>query len=89
MGVKIDSLFLETIELLFTANYLPKQEKSIYLEKATKKLDLLKFFLSISWEIKVFPDKKYIRLSEHLNEIGKMLYGWNKNSHSRAAGENK
>ena len=40
------------------------------------KLDLLKFFLQISWEIKALDNKKYITLSEKLGEIGKMIGGW-------------
>ncbi|MEK7134943.1 MAG: four helix bundle protein [Patescibacteria group bacterium] len=40
------------------------------------KLDLLKFFLQISWEVKVLDNKKFILLSEKLNEIGKMIGGW-------------
>jgi hypothetical protein len=37
---------------------------------------LLKFFLQVAWEIKALDNKKYIRLSEKLDEIGKMLGGW-------------
>lgn len=48
------------------------------LQKANGKLDLLKFFLQISWEIKILDNKKYIVLSEQLNEIGKMIGGWSK-----------
>ena len=47
-----------------------------YVQKAIAKLDLIKFFLQITWEIKALDNKKYIILSEKLNEIGKMLGGW-------------
>ncbi|MFH1049230.1 MAG: four helix bundle protein [Patescibacteria group bacterium] len=80
IGTKIDSLFLDTIELFFIASYLSKQEKIIYLRKASGKLDLLKFFLQIAWEIKSLDNKKYIILSEHLGEIGQMLGGWMRQS---------
>jgi len=76
IGSKIDSLFLEIIEFLFTASYLGKEQKLPFLQKAGVKLDTLKFILQISWEIKILDNKKYIILSEHLNEIGKMLGGW-------------
>lgn len=76
MGAKIDSLFLEVIEWLFIASFLPKEQRLPYLKKATLKLDLLKFFLQVSWEIKALDNKKYISLSEKLHEIGKMLGGW-------------
>ncbi|OGF72061.1 hypothetical protein A3E35_03700 [Candidatus Giovannonibacteria bacterium RIFCSPHIGHO2_12_FULL_44_22] len=76
LGAKIDSLFIKIIESLFIAGYLPRQDKLPYLDSATKQLDLLKFFLQISWEIKMLDNKKYIALSKPLDEIGKMLYGW-------------
>ena len=76
IGAKIDSLFLETIELIIKASYSDKVEKLIFLKSASVKLDLLKFFLQIAWEIKSLDNKKYILLSERLDEIGKMLGGW-------------
>ncbi|MDP2364066.1 MAG: diversity-generating retroelement protein Avd [Ignavibacteria bacterium] len=76
LGSKIDSLFIETTESVIKASYLTKAEKLLYLTQASIKLDLLKFFLQVAWEIKALDNKKYIRLSEKLNEIGKMLGGW-------------
>ena len=76
LGAKIDSLFLETIEFIVKANYADKLEKLISLKRASVKLDLLKFFLQIAWEVKSLDNKKYISLSEKLNEVGKMLGGW-------------
>ena len=76
LGEKIDSLFIDTIELLFVASHLNKEQKLPYLHKASSKLDLLKFFLQIAWELKAIDNKKYITLSEALSEVGKMLGGW-------------
>lgn len=76
LGSKIDSLFIDTIELLFTASYLSKEQKLPYLQKAGAKIDLLKFFLQIAWELKVVDNNKYILLSRQLDEIGKMVGGW-------------
>ena len=67
---------MAVLEALFTASYLNKQEKLTYLKRASIKLDLLKSFLQISWEIKMLDNKKYAMLSLPLNEIGKMLGGW-------------
>ena len=69
-------MFIEIIELLFVASYLGKQEKLPYLQKAIRRLDVLKFFFQISWEIKALDNKKYISVSSNLNEIGRMLGGW-------------
>ena len=78
MGIKIDALFIETTEFIFIASRLSKEQKITFVQKANAKLDLLKFFLQMSWEIKSLDNKKYIILSGHLDEIGKMLGGWQK-----------
>jgi len=78
LGTKIDNLFIKTIEFIFIANRLSKEQKLPFLQKANSTLDLLKFFLQIAWEIKALDNKKYIIISEHLNEIGRMLGGWQK-----------
>lgn len=71
-------MFIEITELIFTATYLDKSQKLSYLQKANVKLDMLKFFIQIGWEINTLDNKKYIVLSEHLNEIGRMVGGWMK-----------
>ena len=79
MGSKIDSTFISLMELIFIAGSLSKEKKMPYVQKAIAQLDLLKFFLRVSWEIKSLDNKKYIAISEPLNEIGKMLGGWYRN----------
>ena len=76
LGAKIDSLLLKTIELIIKASYSDKLEKLISLKNASAKLDFVKFFLQLAWEIKSLDNKKYIKLSEKLDEIGRMLGGW-------------
>ncbi|MBI2035176.1 MAG: four helix bundle protein [Candidatus Liptonbacteria bacterium] len=76
LGEKIDVLFIEILEVIFIASYLGRDKKSPYIEKARTKLDSLKFFLQIAWEVKALPNKHYIALSRPLEEIGKMLGGW-------------
>lgn len=76
LGTKIDSLFIDTIELVFVASSLNREQKLPVLQKASSRLDLLKFFLQVSWELKILDNKKYIAISEPLDEIGRMLGGW-------------
>ena len=76
LGQKIDDLFIETTELIFLASHLAKEQKVPYLQKASAKLDLLKLFIQISWEIKAIDNGKFIMLSEPLEEVGRMLGGW-------------
>ncbi|KKP92042.1 MAG: hypothetical protein UR94_C0006G0001 [Parcubacteria group bacterium GW2011_GWA2_36_10] len=77
LGQKIDNLLLELIENITIASFLKKEEKLPYLGKAMQKLDTLKIMLLILWETKSLDQKKYLNLSLALNEIGKMLGGWN------------
>jgi hypothetical protein len=78
LGRRIDILFLEILEISFTASYLPPEQKIILLGKTISRLDVLKFFLQLSWENKLIPNEKYIEISENLEEIGRMLGGWRK-----------
>lgn len=78
LGTKIDSLFIEVLELLYIASRLSREQKLPALKKASLKLDVLKFFLHVAWESKALDTKKYITLSEQLVEIGRMIGGWEK-----------
>lgn len=76
IGEKTDRLFVEVLEYTYVASYLQSNKKLDCVNKSSIKLDLLKFFLRIAWEIKSLDNKKYILISEKLDEIGKMLGGW-------------
>ncbi len=79
LGFKIDKLFIELIEILYQAQYISLVHKQPYLAKASSKLDTLKFFFQILWEIDGIENKKYINFSRQIDEVGKMLGGWIKN----------
>lgn len=77
LGQKIDTLFIEIIEAVSFASFLSREEKQPYVRFSIKKLDTLKILLMVLWETKSLDDKKYIALSIKIEEIGKMLGGWN------------
>lgn len=76
LGGKIQSICLELLENLISASHTDKKSKLEYLAKASTKLDLLKTLVRLAEDIKAIPTKKYLSLSEKLQEIGKMLGGW-------------
>lgn len=76
LGVKTRGYFLDLLECIFTALYLPPQQKIIRLTTATSKLDGAKFFLQLTWENKCLSDEQYASLSHKLQRIGRMLQGW-------------
>lgn len=77
LGQKTDILLCEMIEAVSTAGFLIREEKIPYVRLAIRKNDALKIFLLILWETKTLDNKKFISLSGKINEIGKMLGGWN------------
>jgi hypothetical protein len=77
LGQRIDTLFIEIIEAIAVASFLSREEKQPYVRVAIRKLDTLKILLMVLWETKSLDNKKYIALSLPVDEIGKMLGGWN------------
>jgi len=76
LGNHIDRVFIDLIEVVSVATFLPQIEKLPYVRIAIRKLDLIKILLLVSWETKSLGNKKYIVLSTPLDEIGRMLGGW-------------
>ncbi len=76
LGSKIDTLFNELTELLLLAGYAGREQKPQIVIRASAKLDVLKFFLQVAWELKCVDHKKFGALSAPLAEVGKMVGGW-------------
>lgn len=76
LALKIDTLFIELIEMSASASFTQKQDKIPYLRTAIRKLDTLKILLMVLWETRSIDTKKYELLSIPLDEVGKMLGGW-------------
>ncbi len=76
LGEKINGLFIELSELVLTASFASREQKGPVIQRASVRLDALKFFIQIGWELKAFDNKKFAELSAPLAEIGKMLGGW-------------
>mgnify|MGYP001582333651 CR=1 FL=1 len=76
LGHRVDSLFVEAIEAVSIASFLSRQEKLPYVKLAIRKIDTLKILLMVLWETKSLDNKKYIALSVKIDEIGRMLGGW-------------
>ncbi len=92
LGSRIDNLLVEMIEAISVASFTPRQEKLPSVRFAIRKGDTAKVLLLILWETKSLDNKKYIALSEKIEEIGKMLGGWHgqlvkQNSPNQTVGE--
>lgn len=76
LGLKIDNICIEAIEMISGALYVKKEEKTLYIKVAIRKTDTLKLLLLMLWETKSLDNKKYLAISEKIDEIGRMLGGW-------------
>lgn len=68
---------MEIIEAISIATFLSREEKHPWVRLTIRKTDTLKILLMVLWETRSLDDKKYIILSEKIEEIGRMLGGWN------------
>ncbi|MEK9185094.1 MAG: four helix bundle protein [Patescibacteria group bacterium] len=75
-----ENLIIDIIEFLLEAGYIKSNNKSIPLEKASGKLNTLRFLIRLMKETKTFDLKKYTILQAKIDEIGRMLGGWIRSS---------
>lgn len=71
-----ENVILGTIELLLEASYGDKERKMVILEKASVKLNVLRFLVRLMKETKTFDLKKYTAIEMIIDEIGRMVGGW-------------
>ena len=94
LGLRIDHIFIEVIEAISSAVFLAREEKLPYVRLAIRKIDTIKILLLVLWETKSLENKRYLALSEKVQEIGRMLGGWNgqlakQNSQEKILGEKR
>ena len=82
LGVRIDSLFADLIVLVSTAQFAVREERAVHITRAIAHNDTLKFMIYALLELKGIEEKAFFSISEKLEEIGKMLYGWKQKSQS-------
>ena len=80
IGIKIDVLFSDIIELVSLTQFSPKESKDTLLQRAITKNDCLKFMLYVLVELNGIDDVYFFSLAPKIEEIGKMLYGWKQNT---------
>lgn len=76
LGTKIDNLFSDCLELALLAGYAARGEKLTVTQKLSTKLDALKFFLKIAWELQIIDNSQYSTVSAPVAAAGKMIGGW-------------
>lgn len=66
----------ELLELVYQANMLEEvKDKKYLLVKAITKVKMIDFLINLSYDRELLPQKKYIKLSEKLDDIIKYISG--------------
>lgn len=80
LTIKIESTILELLEIISKISFISGEQKLKGLQIASIKSDLLKIIFRLCFETKIINQKKYIFFEEKLQEIGRMIGGWLKNT---------
>lgn len=78
LGGKCDEYILAIMELLIAASIGVRTDKARLIQQASLKLDILKVFIRLVKDLNLLEDKKYIILQQQIQEIGRMIGGWQK-----------
>lgn len=76
LGVRLETLCLDTLEMLIEAFYLPKPEKKPKLQQANLQLEKIRQLLRMGYELGYCNSTRYGLFAAKLLEIGKMVGGW-------------
>ena len=73
---RIKDISYELLELVYRANLLeePKEKKNLLI-KAIAKVKIIDFLINLSYDRELLPQKRYIKLSEKLDDIVKYISG--------------
>lgn len=80
---RCENAILDMIEALLEAGYSRSAQKSPVLERASVKLNIVRFFIRLLKETRCIDVKKYTVLQEIIDEIGRMLGGWIRSTGAR------
>ena len=73
---RIKDISYELLELVYQANMLEEVKDKIYLlVKAIAKVKMIDFLINLRYDRELLPQKKYIKLSEKLDDIIKYISG--------------
>lgn len=82
---KIRNNAYDLLEIMYEANITEEVHiKNRLLEKSIAKIKLIDFLINLSYDKELIPQKKYIKLSEKLDDIVKYISGLLKKVNNRA-----
>ncbi|MEI8328219.1 MAG: four helix bundle protein [Candidatus Taylorbacteria bacterium] len=76
MGIRIETILATMIESIASAYYSEPHLRTELIMSAITKNDTLKFMFYALFELKGLDQNTFLSLSQKVEEVGKMLYGW-------------
>lgn len=76
IGQKVFELLLEFLVAVHQAQYLPPALKRASLEAISPNFDTVKILIRLARKLEIIDEKKYLALTQELQQIGRMLGGW-------------
>lgn len=79
LGERVQNLASELMELSVEAYFAPgggSEAKRLLLQKANLKVEMLRRYLRLAFDLGLFPVSTLERLQRQVDEIGSMLGGW-------------
>ncbi len=83
LGEKLKSQALELVDGLWQASALPLPERLVRLDHLQRVLDLSKLLIRLVHDIGIYKIEGYLYRQERLQEIGRMLGSWRKNTRKK------
>ncbi|MCX6809887.1 MAG: four helix bundle protein [Candidatus Berkelbacteria bacterium] len=87
LGHKIDSLFIDLLDIAQKTSFSPLNKKVHLLEDALSYIDSLRFFIQYCWELKLIPNNQFVQIGKEIENIGRMTGGWRKKIISKTSAE--
>ncbi len=80
---RTERTIIDILEFFLEAGYTKGSVKTSSLDKASVRLNVLRFFIRTLKDTKAIDNKKYIVLQTMIDEIGRMLGGWIRSSSAK------
>ena len=87
LGQKVDALLIDILETLHKAAFSQIQTKIVLLGEVLAKIDSLRFFIQLCWELKLIPNKQFSLIGGDIEEVGRMVGGWRKGLVAKTSAE--
>ncbi len=84
-GQHCEQTALQLLRLMFQANDQHGRQRLTLLHEIDTELKLLKTFVRLAFDVKAISDRQYLDLQSALQEIGKMLGGWIKQTQTETS----